>query len=128
MNVTAHAAASQVAEEWQSEGIAHGVDVQVWDKLCQRLPAQEDGAYTLSQQREVRKQAGLDQLPVPQEDKLNRPREDDVETAPCPVQDLLAGHTQVSRVDHEVDVHIPAQKRTTFSSLWHKQYYNAVKK
>ena len=109
MNVTPHAAASQVAKQGQSEGVAHGVDVQVWDELRQRLPPQEDGAHALSQQGEVRKQAGLHEQPVPQEHKLNRPGEHDVETAPRPFQNLLARHTQVPRVHHKVDVHVPVQ-------------------
>lgn len=115
VNVTPHAAASQEAKQGQSEGVAHGVDVQVRDKLRQRLPSQEDGAHALSQQGEVRKQAGLHEQPVPQENKLNRPGKHDVETASRPFQNLLARHTQVPRVHHKVDVHIPVQMWVKFT-------------
>lgn len=109
MNITPHTAASQVAEQRQSESVTHGVDVKVWDKLRQRLPSQEDGADALPQQGEVREQARLNKQPVPEEHKLNRPRQHDVETAPRSIQNLLARHTQVPRVHHKVDVHIPVQ-------------------
>lgn len=107
MNITPDAAASKIAEQGQSESIAHGIDVKIWDKLCQRLPSQEDGAHTLSQQGEVRKQAGLHKHPVPQEHELNRPWEHNVETASCSIQNLLARRTQVPRVHHKIDVCIP---------------------
>lgn len=92
VNITPHTAASQIAEQGQSKSVAHGIDVKVWDKLCQCLPSQEDGAHTLSQQGEVRKQAGLHKKAVPQEHKLNRPRQHNVETTSCSVQNLLACH------------------------------------
>lgn len=111
VHITPHAAASQIAKQRQSERITHGVDVQVRDKLCQSLPSQEDRAHTLSQQSEVRKQTGLHQQPVPQEHKLNRPREDDVETATSPLQNLMTRHTQVSCVHHEVNIHVPVRDR-----------------
>lgn len=107
MNITSHAAAAQISEKGQSERVAHGIDVKVWDKFCQRLPSQEDGAHTLSKQSEVRKQAGLHKQPVTQEHKLNWPRQHNVETALCSMQNLLACHTQVPRVDYEVNVCIP---------------------
>lgn len=85
MNIIPHTAASQIAEQGQSESITHGIDVKIWDKLCQCLPSQEDGAHTLSQQGEVRKQARLHKQPVPQEHKLNRPGKHNVETTSCSV-------------------------------------------
>lgn len=110
MNITPHAAASQVAKQRQSEGITHGVNVKVRYKLCQRLPSQEDGSDALSQQGEVRKQAGLHEQSVPQEHKANRPGEYDVETTPGSCKDLLPRHTQVSRVHHKVYACIPADE------------------
>lgn len=108
VDVAAHAAPPQVAEQGQGEGVAHGVDVQVRHELGQRLPAQEDGAHALAQQREVREQAGLHQQPVPQEDKLHRAGQDDVEAPPRPLQDLRARHALVARVHHKVDIRVAA--------------------
>lgn len=72
MNIAGHPATSKVAEQGQGEGIAHWVYVEVRDKLCEGLPAQEDGAHALSKQGEVREKAGLHQQTVPQENKLDR--------------------------------------------------------
>lgn len=123
MNITTHAAASKVAEQWQSEGIAHRVDIQVRNELCQCLPPEEDGPDALSQQSEVREQVGLHKHTMPQKDKLRRAREHNVETTPCTFQDLLASHTQVSRVHHNVDVCVPVQMRgyewVIVRSRWH---------
>lgn len=110
MNVTPNAAASQVAEQWQGESIAHWVDVQVWNKLRQRLPSQEYGPNALPQQREVREQAGLHKHTMPQEHKVNWPREHNVKTTPRPLENLLAGHTHISCVHHKVDILVPVQK------------------
>lgn len=93
MDVTPHTAASQIAKQGQSEGVAHGVDVKIRDKLGERLPSQEDGAHTLPQQGEAREQTRLHEQAMPQEDELNRPGENDVETASCSFQDLLTRHT-----------------------------------
>lgn len=120
MNIARHAAASKVTKQRQSEGVAHGVDVQVWDKLRQSLPSQEDAPHALSQQGEVGKQAGLHQQPVPQEHKVNRPGEHDVEAASRSVQDLLARHTHVPCVHHKVDVCVPVQVKVGL----HKQMFN----
>ena len=109
MNIAPNTTASQVSEKRQSEGVTHGVDVKVWDKLRQRLPSQKNGAHALSQQGEVRKQAGLHKQPVPQEHKVDRPGEDDVEATTCPFQNLLARHAQVPCVHHKVDVCVPVQ-------------------
>lgn len=116
MNIAAHAAASKVAEQRQSEGIAHRVDVQVWDELCQRLPPQEDGPNALPQQGEVREQVGLHKHTMPQEHKVDRTRERNVETTARAFQDLLASHPQISRVHHKVDVCVPAGRCVTMGS------------
>lgn len=123
VNVTPHAAASQVAEQGQGKGVAHGVNVQVRDKLRQGLPSQEDGAHALPQQGEVGEQARLHKQPVPQEHKLNRPREHNVEPTPRPVQNLLAGHAEIPRVHHKVDVRVSDSVHFQVSLLgikcWH---------
>lgn len=110
MDVAGHAAAPQVAEQGQGEGVAHGVHVQVGHKLHQRLPSQEDGAHALAQQGEVGEQAGLHQDAVLQEDKVDGPRQHDVEATPRPLQDLQARHAQIARVHHEVDVLVPGRE------------------
>lgn len=118
MNVTAHTAAPKVAEQRQSEGVAHGVDVEVWNELSQCLPPKEDGADALSQQSEVREQVGLHEHTMPQKHKVNRTRKHNVETPPCAFQDLLAGHTQVSCVHHKVDVCVPVERWVAMGSLF----------
>lgn len=119
MDVTPHTAAPKVAEQRQSEGVAHRVDVEVWNKLSQRLPPKENGADALSQQSEVREQVGLHEHAMPQKHKVNRARKHNVETPPCAFQDLLASHTQVSGVHHKVDVCVPVEKwvATYFQTL-----------
>lgn len=119
MDVAGHAAATQVAEQGQGEGIAHGVDVQVRQKLHQCFPPQEDRTDTLAQQGEVGEKAGLHQDAVLQEDKVDRPRQYDVEATPRPLQDLQARHTQITRVYHEVDVVVPGQEGSGMSEKIH---------
>lgn len=110
MNITTHTAAPEVAEQGQSEGIAHGVDVQVWNELGQRLPPEEDGPDALTQQSEVREQVGLHKHTMPQKHKVNRTRKHNVEATPRALQDLLARHTQISCIHHKVDVCIPVRR------------------
>lgn len=110
MNITTHTAAPKVAEQWQSEGIAHRIDVQVWNELGQCLPPEEDGPDALSQQSEVREQVGLHKHTMPQKHKVNRTREHNVEATPRAFQDLLASHTQISRVHHKVDACVPVER------------------
>ena len=107
VHIAAHPAAPQVAKDWQGERISHGVDVEVWHKLNERLPGQEDGAHTLAQQREVGVEAGLHQQPVLEEHKLNGSRQGNVEAPPSAVQDLLSGHTLVSGVHHKPHFWVP---------------------
>lgn len=118
MDVAPHTAAPKVAEQWQSEGIAHGVDVEVWHKLSQRLPPKEDGPDALSQQGEVGEQVGLHKHAMPQKHKVNRTRKHNVEAPPCAFQDLLASHTQISCVHHTVDVCVPVERRVVIGSLF----------
>lgn len=117
MNIASHAAASQVAEQRQSKGITHGVDVNVWDKLCQCLPPQEDRSHALSQQGEVRKQSRLHEQPVPQEHKLNRAGEHDVEATSRSLQNLLACHPQVPCVHHKIDICVPVETSRSFMTF-----------
>lgn len=72
---------------------------------------QEHGSGALAQQGEVRVRGGLHQDAVAQEDEGDRPRQRDVETLPCSLQDLLTRHSLIARVDHEGDARVSGTKR-----------------
>ena len=63
------------------------------------LLTQEYGAEALTQQGEVGVGPGLDHRPVTEEDEGDGPRKDYVEPLARSLQDLLSGHSLVTRVD-----------------------------
>ena len=65
------------------------------------LLTQEDGAQALAQQGEVGVGPGLNHRPVAEEDKGDGPRKNYVEPLARSLQDLLSGHSLVTRVDRK---------------------------
>lgn len=72
---------------------------------------EEHGAGALTQQGEVRVRAGLHQRAVTQEDEGDRSRQRDVETLSGSLQNLLAGHSLVARVNHKRDAGVSGTRR-----------------
>lgn len=61
------------------------------------------GANALSQQGEVGIRTGLHHNTMTQEDKGDWPRQRDVETLSCSIQNLLTSHPLITRVNHKGD-------------------------
>lgn len=79
--------------------------------MSRRVLTEEHGAGALAQQGEVRVRAGLHQHAVPQEDEGDWSRQRDVETLAGSLQNPLACHSLVARVDHEGDVGVSRSTR-----------------
>lgn len=112
VHIARHSASTQVTEDGQREGVAHGVDVEIGCEGRERLPAQEKWADALAQQGEVGVKTRLHQKSMFQKDKADWTWETYVKAAASTIHNLLTRNILISCVNDKIHIRVPAEKKS----------------